>query len=139
MSKNTQLTNAVVNAQAEIIATALDDGYLRIYGDTQAATADTAIGAQPLLAELRFAAQSEVSIVDGLITFDALTPDASANDTGTATWFRALSSDGTTVVLDGSVGTADANMIMAALAIQEFALVAVSSFTHDVRNATTGF
>ena len=103
MPNNTQLANATVNGQGDNLAARLNNGYLRIYDGTQPATADTAIGAQVLLAEPRFNATAAPATVNGLITFNAITADASANATGTATWFRALSSDGTTVVYDGSV------------------------------------
>lgn len=138
MAKNTQLANATVNGQADDLARRLDDGYCRIYDGTQPATADTAIGAQVLLAELRFSATSAPAAVAGVLTFSALTADSSANATGTASWYRALSSNGTTVVMDGSVGTADANMVLGSVAIQSGAQVSITSFTHTVHKATAG-
>ena len=139
MAVNTQMSDAAVNAQADALATLLNNGYLRIYDGTQAATADTALGAQVLLAELRFNATAAPAASSGVLTFNAITPDSSANATGTATWFRCLKSDGTTVVMDGSVGTSAANMIMATTSIVSGVQVSVSSFSHDVRNATSGY
>jgi len=139
MAVNTQISDAAVNAQADALATLLNNGYLRIYDGTQAATADTALGAQVLLAELRFNATAAPAASSGVLTFNAITPDSSANATGTATWFRCLKSDGTTVVMDGSVGTSAANMIMATTSIVTGVQVSVSSFTHDVRNSTSGY
>jgi len=139
MALNTQIANATVNAQADLLSDNLDNGYLRIYDGTQATDADTAVGAQVLLAELRFNATAAPAASGGVLTFNALTADASANATGTATWFRALSSNGTTVVMDGSVGTATSNLILNTASIVSGANVSVSSFTHDVRNATSGF
>lgn len=138
MAKNTQLANATVNGQADNMARRLDNGYLRIYDGSQPADADTAVSTQVLLAELRFNATSAPAAVGGLLTFNAFTADASANNSGTATWFRALSSDGTTVVFDGSVGTSAANLIMASTAITAGQNVSCSGFTHDVKNATSG-
>ena len=138
MSLNTQLADATVNAQANALATLLNSGYLRIYSGTQPATADTAIGAQVLLAELRFNATAAPSAVSGLLTFNAITADSSADASGTAAWFRALKSDGTTVVMDGSVGTSAANMIVATTTITALQVVSCSSFTHDVLNASSG-
>lgn len=54
MALNTQLANATVNGQGDNMSDRLDNGYLRIYDGTQPTNADTAIGAQVLLAELRF-------------------------------------------------------------------------------------
>ncbi len=138
MALNTQIADAVVNGQADYLAALLNNGYLRIYDGTQAATADTAIGAQVLLAELRFNATAFGAAVSGLLTANAITADSSANASGTASWFRAVKSDGTTVVMDGSVGTSAANMIIPVLAITALQNVTCSAFTHDVKNATSG-
>lgn len=134
MALNTQLSNAVVNGQANDLAARLNGGYLRIYSGAQPANADTAIGTQTLLAELRFSATAFGAPVDGLLTANAITSDSSANATGTASWFRALASDGVTVVMDGSIGTADANMIMADTSITAGQTVSCSEFKHDVKN-----
>jgi hypothetical protein len=138
MAKNTQLADATVNGQADDMSARLNNGYLRIYDGTQPATADTAIGSQVLLAELRFSATAAPAASGGLITFNAITSDTDANATGTATWFRALKSDGTTVVMDGSVDTATANLVLNSTSISIHQTVSVSSFTHDVKNATSG-
>ena len=141
MALNTQVSDATVNAQADALATLLNNGYLRIYDGTQAATADTAVGAQVLLAELRFNATAAPAAVSGLLTFNALTADSSANASGTASWYRALKSDGTTVVMDGNVGAlgSSSNMELPTTTITAGIQVSVTSFTHEVRNATTGY
>lgn len=138
MALNTQMSDAAVNAEADALAPLLNNGYLRLYDGTQAATADTAVGAQVLLAELRFNATAFPAASGGVLTANAITSDSSANATGTATWFRALKSDGTTVIMDGSVGTATANLIMATTVITLAQVVSCSSFVHDVKNATSG-
>ena len=140
MAKNTQIANATVNAQAGAMATLLNNGYLRIYDGTQPATADTAVGAQVLLAELRFNATAAPAASGGLLTFNAFTADSSANASGTASWFRALKSDGTTVVFDGNVGITGSTscMEMATTTIAAGVQVSVTSFTHDVLNASSG-
>jgi hypothetical protein len=138
MPLNTQLANATVNGQADNLSARLNNGYLRIYDGVQAVTADTALGAQVLLAELRFNVTAAPAASAGLITFNALTADAAANAGGTASWYRALSTDGTTVVMDGSVGTATSNLILNSVTITLGANVSVSAFTHDVLNASSG-
>lgn len=138
MALNTQLADATVNGQADNLAARLNTGYLRIYDGAQPATADTALGAQVLLAELRFAATAAPAAASGLITFNALTADPSANNTGTASWYRALSSDGTTVVMDGSVGLAASNLVLTSTSIVSGGSVSVTSMTHDVLNASSG-
>ena len=132
MALNTQVSNTGVNAEADAFAALFNTGYLRIYDGTQPANADTAVGIQVLLAELRFNATAFGASALGVITANAITADSSANNTGTATWFRCLKSDGTTVLMDGSVGLATANMIMNAVAIAAGAAVSCSAFTHTV-------
>lgn len=132
MAENLKLSNALVNAEAAAAATLFNSGYLRIYDGTQPATADTAISSQVLLAELTFGATAFGAPVNGVLTANAITSDASANATGTATWYRCFKSDGTSVLCDGSVGTASANLVLNSVAISSGATVAVSSFTHTV-------
>ena len=110
----------------------LDNGYLRIYDGTQPTNADTAIGAQVLLAELRFNADAAPSAVAGVLTFNAITQDSNANNTGTASWFRALKSDGSTVMFDGTVGTSGSDINIATTAIVAGAIVGVTSAVYTV-------
>ncbi len=130
MALSPKLSDAAANAAADTVCALLNTGYLRIYDGTQAANANTALGVQQLLAELRFNSTAFGSAVAGVATANALTPDSSANNTGTASWFRALKSDGTTVVFDGSVGTSGANLNLNSVAISSGAAVSVSSFTY---------
>lgn len=140
MAKNTQMADATVNAQADALSDLLDNGYLRIYDGSQPATADTAITSQVLLAELRFNATAAPAASGGVLTFNAFTADSSANATGTATWYRCLKSDGSTVVMDGNVGATGSTscLEMATTSITTGVQVSVTSFTHDVKNSTSG-
>lgn len=130
MALNPKLSNAGANAAADAVTALLNSGYLRIYDGSQAATADTAIGAQVLLAELRFNATAFAGAVAGVATANSITSDSSADASGTATWFRALKSDGTTVVFDGSVGTSGANLNLNSVAISSGAAVSVTAMTY---------
>jgi len=76
---------------------------LRIYDGTQPVNADTAIGAQVLLAELTCGTPFAPGAASGVLTANAITQDSSANASGTATWFRLVDSGGTTTVMDGNV------------------------------------
>jgi hypothetical protein len=108
----------------------LDNGYIRIYDGSKPATADTAVGAQTLLAELRWNATAFGAASNGVATANAITADSSANATGTASWFRALGSDGTTVYFDGDVGTSGADLNLNSTSIVSGVNVAISSFTY---------
>jgi predicted amidohydrolase YtcJ len=128
MALNLKLSNATVNAEADAHSALLNSGYLRIYDGTQPTNADTAIGAQVLLAELRFGATAFAAASAGVAAANAITSDSSANATGTATWYRTLKSDGTTVVSDGSVGTSGANLNLNSVAITAGAAVDCTAF-----------
>lgn len=129
MALNPKRSNTAANAAADAMAALCNTGYLRIYDGAQAANADTAVGAQVLLAELRFGSTAFGAAVAGVSTANSITPDSSANATGTASWFRVLESDGTTVVWDGSVGTATADLILNTVAIVAGAAVSVTALT----------
>jgi hypothetical protein len=132
MANSPKFANVTVNAEADALARLLDNGYLRLYSGSQPTNADTALGAQVLLAELRFNATSAPAASAGVLTFNAITSDTSADATGTAAFYRALKSDGTSVVMDGSVGTSSADLVLNSTAIQSGAQVDVTSFAVTV-------
>lgn len=132
MANNLKISTTAVNAQADTLSDLLDNGYLRIYDGTQPANANTAITTQVLLAELRFNATAAPAASGGVLTMNSITQDSSANNTGTATWFRALKSDGSTAVFDGSVGTASCDLNLGSTSITSGASVAVTSMTYTV-------
>lgn len=132
MANNLKLSSTAINAEADALSDLLDNGYLRIYDGSQPANANTAITSQVLLAELRFNATAAPAASGGVLTMNSITQDSSANATGTATWFRALKSDGTTVVVDGTVGTSGSDLNMGSTSITSGASVAVTSMTFTV-------
>jgi predicted nucleic acid-binding protein len=127
MANNLKTSNEAASASADATCALCNSGYIRIYDGTQPATANTAITSQVLLAELRYGATAYAGAVNGVASLNAVTPDSDANATGTPSWFRALKSDGTSPVFDGSVGQADADMIIAAAQIVQHAEVSISS------------
>lgn len=93
---------SIRNAQADAITTrAGASALLRIYDGVRPATGGAVT---TLLAELACNATFAPAAAGGVLTLNAITQDASANATGTATWFRIVQSNGTTFVLDGSAG-----------------------------------
>lgn len=130
MALNPKLANNAASAAADAVTALLNNGFLRVYDGAQAADADTAIGAQVLLAELRFNATAYAAAVNGVATANAFTSDASANATGTASWFRALKSDGTTAVFDGTVGTGTHDLVVATTSFVVGAVISCSSLTY---------
>lgn len=86
--------------------TDLSSGYIRIYTGTRPATADTAITTETLLASLRFSATAFGAPSGGSMTANTIT-SATAVASGTAGWARLQKSDGTSTVMDITVGTSD--------------------------------
>jgi hypothetical protein len=137
MAKNTQLTNLVVNTQADATDVLANSGLLRIYDGTQPANADTAITTQTLLVTLTMNATAFGAAVAGVTTANAITSGV-AVAAGTATWFRLLKSDGTTVLWDGSVDTSNANLVIPSTAIAVGITVSATAFTHTINKSTAG-
>jgi len=132
MANDLRLSNATASGEADLLSDYCDSGYLRIYDGTRPATADTAVGAQVLLAELRFNNPASGPATAGVLAFSPITSDTSANESGTASWFRALRSDGTTVVMDGTVGTSGCDCNLTSTSITAGMTVEVTAMTHTV-------
>lgn len=120
-------TVSIRNAMLDLITTrAGNAALLRIYDGTQPSRGGTAT---TLLAELTCGTPFAASASGGVLTLGAITQDSSANATGTATWFRIVKADGTTFVLDGTVGTSGADLNLTTTSIVLTQPVSVTSFT----------
>lgn len=120
------------NARLDAITTAVGNaGLLRIYNGTRPASGGTAT---TLLAELTCGSPFAGAAANGVLTLNAITQDSSANATGTATWFRIVTSGGTFVV-DGDVGTSGSDLNLVSTSITSGQPVQVSSFTITTGNA----
>jgi hypothetical protein len=106
-------------------------GKIRIYDGSRPATGGTAT---TLLAELTCSDPCEDTVTAGVLTFDTITPDSSANANGVATWFRIVDSAGTFCV-DGSVGTSGADLILNSTSISTGQEVAITSAVITEGNA----
>ena len=93
------------NEMLDAIRDNLNNGYIRVYSGTRPTDANTSLSGNTLLAELRFGATAFPAASSGVLTANAITSDASADNTGTASFVRLLESDGTTVFADLSVST----------------------------------
>jgi len=129
------MSTAVRNAMLDAItAQAGASAKLRFYDGTRPATGGTVT---TLLAELTcnataFAPAASTG-VGGVLTLNAIT-SAAASATGTATWFRIVTSGGTFVV-DGNVGTSGSDLNMSAVGFTSGATIAVSAYTITAGNA----
>jgi hypothetical protein len=128
MALDPKRSATAANAALDAWKTSLNNGYLRIYSGTKPASVAAAITGT-LLAELRFNATAFGTSTNGVANANALTADSSADNTGTATHFRAFQSDGTTAVYDGTVGTSGCDLNLNSVAISAGAAVSVSSLS----------
>ena len=105
-------------------------GLLKIYDGSQPASPDTAVSTQTLLSTHTcgspFAPTSSAAH-PSVLTANAI-GSATAAATSTATWFRITTSGGTAVV-DGSVGTASADLILNSTSITSGQTVNITSLT----------
>lgn len=109
MANNVYLTQARGAAMLDNLVDAIDTagpGTIKLYADTQPSTADTAVGAQVLLATLTFSATAfgSATVADpSVATAAAITDDTSADATDTVAWARIANGTPTTI-LDCSAG-----------------------------------
>lgn len=121
------LSTAARNAMLDALATfAGGSCLLRFYSGSRPATGGTAT---TLLAELTCNATFADSASGGVLTLNSITSDASADASGTATWFRLVKSGGSTHVLDGSVGTSGSDINMDNNIFVAGATVSITSIT----------
>lgn len=127
---------ALRNSQLDAITTrAGASALLRIYSGTRPADANTALSGNTLLAELTCNSTFAAGAASGVLTLNAITQDSSADATGTATFFRMVKSDGTTVVMDGSIGTSGSDLNLTTTSIVATQPVSVTSFVITAGNA----
>ena len=122
MAHNLVLENAAVNIEADALAAACANGYLRIYG-----------GATQL-AELRFGTPAFGAAVAGTLTAAAITKDSDADAAGTADSYRVYADDGATLLWTGTVGVTGGgfDLELDSVTIQQHAEVSLSAFTHTI-------
>jgi hypothetical protein len=135
MAADPRLTNAVASAACDAIVDAIDGGAgagtIKIYSGTIPTDADTAIGAQVLLATLTFSDPAFGAAANGVATASAITSDTSADATNTATWARIASSTPTTI-MDVTVGTSGDDINFNTVSFVTGATVAITALTVTV-------
>lgn len=123
----TTLRNAMLDAITTFAGASCK---LSIYSGTRPATGGAAT---TQLAQLTCNATFAPASSGGVLTLNSIT-SAAAGATGTATWFRLFKSDGTTIIMDGDVGTSGADLNLNSTAISSGATVSVTSATITAGN-----
>jgi hypothetical protein len=129
VATDTQKSFAACNIEADAISAALSSGFIRMYDGVKPVNGDTAVGAQTKLAEGRFGVTAFPPASAGELSGSVLLVGLTGGD---ATWFRALRSDGTTVIFDGTVGLSDCNINLETVTIVLNAQVDVSELKYSV-------
>lgn len=124
------ITTANRNRAADAVTARANNGSLRIYDGTPPADANAALSGNTLLASLPMSATAFAAAVSGVATANAITADSSADASGTATFFRVLETDGTTVVFQGTVGVSGAELNLNSVSIVAGGNVSVTSLTY---------
>jgi len=128
MASNLKYSNGTRDAQQQGLITYAGTGsIIRLYDGTQPANANTAISTQTLLVSLTVAGSFGTDS-NGTITLGSVT-SGTAVASGTASFFRIVKSDGTTVVMDGSVSTSGADMNLNTTTVASSQTVSISAGT----------
>jgi hypothetical protein len=126
----TTLRTTRMNAIVTDIDSGAGAGTLTIYSGTRPATGGTET---TVLAVLTLSDPCG-TVTNGVLTFSAITDDASANATGTASWARLKDSDGNAAA-DMSVGTSGADINFDSVSFVAGGNVSVTSLTITEGNA----
>jgi hypothetical protein len=131
MANTPSISTAARSAAADAVTALIGaSGLLRIYEGAVPATAQAALGGgNNVLAELPLSADAFADAVAGVSTANAITSDSSADKSGTATFFRVLTSGGT-CVMQGSVGTSGCDLNLSTTSIVLGGTVTVTSLTY---------
>jgi len=100
------------NMMDGLVSSIGSNALFRVYTGVIPLTCATALSGNTVLGELPCSATFAPAASGGVLTVNAITTDASADATGTATFFRLFRSNGTTVEVQGTVGTSGADLNM---------------------------
>jgi len=120
-------SSRTADAQAAALARLLAGGWLQLFGGGMPADADAPVRDQPLLAEVRLADEAP-AVRDGAFAFAAQSA-VSPKQQGKPTWFRCVNANGQAVI-QGTVGTADADLLIEREEILPGHELAVTAFSY---------
>ncbi len=131
MANDYRKSLAAVNAEANALAPLLNSGKLIIFDTTIPDGSTAACTTQNQIVTLTLNTTAFITATSGVLTANAITA-GNATFSSTATFYRAYGPLGSTVYIQGSVGTATADLILNSLVISSGAAVSVSSYVHTV-------
>lgn len=138
MANNPFISDTAAKAGLDAITALLNSGTLEIYDGTQPTDCNTAISTQNLLGTFTFGSTAfAASVASGtapnrsaVATANSIS-DVTASATGTASWFRGKrsSGNGSTAIIDGTVGTSGTDAIMTDVSLTAGEAMHVASLT----------
>lgn len=140
MPKSTRLSDIVVNAQADALASLLKDGFIDIYDGAQPESADVAVTTQRRCVSLKLGSPAFLPAEKGVLSANPIASGVAEADAEPATWARLYRADHKTPVMDVSVGTKDggSNIVLPTARIIRGVTVSCTSFVHSVAKSTPG-
>lgn len=128
MASNLKYAVTLKNDKLTVLATDIaTSGLMRWYSGTQPTNPDTALSGNTMLASLALSSTAGSSSA-GVFTFNSITSESSADNTGTATFGSFLTSAAVRKV-DYSIGTSGADLNLNTTSIVAGAQASCTSFT----------
>lgn len=128
MASNLKYSSVLKTGAVAYIATAIGtSGFMRWYSGTQPTNPDTALSGNTMLANLPLSATAGTA-TGGVFTFNAITTEASADATGTAT-FGSFVTSAAVRQADFTIGTSATDLILNTTSIVAGAAASCSSAT----------
>jgi hypothetical protein len=130
MANDFRKSQTVAKAALDAEAALFNNGYLYIYDSTMVDGTSAALTTQVQIVRLQFGAVAFSTAVVGFPTSITATSTLSAASTfsSTASWFRCTGNTTTNNLVQGTVGTATADLVLNSIQITSGATVSVTSF-----------
>ncbi len=138
MAKNTRLADIAINAQANVFADMLRSGFIDIYDGDQPESPEVEVGTRKLAVSLRLGAPAFMPAVKGVLSANPIQSAKIVADVTKAKWARLYQADHATAMMDVSVGTKEANIIVPTTFMVTGVTMSISSFMHSVAKSTSG-
>lgn len=136
MPVKSNLSDLAVNIQADAFATLMDGGFIDILDGKQPKDAATALTNQKVGVTFGFGSPAFGRAAAGIIVANPITQGVSRVSLNPATWARIYRADHKTAVMDVTVGTKDAVIVLPTVNLPEGVTVTCSFFSHLIPKST---
>lgn len=135
MPKRTVLSEKSVNAEADAFGALMDGGFIDIFGGEAPTSSDMAVGDQIRAVSLAFGTPAFGRSAGGSIIANPIQSALAERTVNPVTWARVFRADHKTSVMDVSVGTRDATLILPTTNIAANVTITCSFFSHAIRKS----